>query len=229
MKWFKHESNANMDAKLKRLKLKYGMEGYGLYWYCLELIAQSVDKNNLTFELEHDSEIISSDVQMHFEKVQEMMQYMVHLNLFEGSMGRITCLKMAARCDEYTQKLIKDGGSGGVNSRQTPDELPIKSELIEENRKEYLISSFERFWETYPRRQGKQPALKAWLKLKPNDALTESIVGNIAAKLQAGEWSTDRMEFIPLAATYLNQSRWEDSIISRIGGQPVQQGAPRWK
>ena len=37
MKWFKHDSNANTDAKLKRVRMKYGMQGYGLYWYCLEI------------------------------------------------------------------------------------------------------------------------------------------------------------------------------------------------
>ena len=39
MKWFKHEAAANMDAKLQEVLLDYGLEGYGLYWYCLELIA----------------------------------------------------------------------------------------------------------------------------------------------------------------------------------------------
>ena len=39
MKWIKHDTNANQDAKLKKLRMKYGLEGYGMYWYCLELIA----------------------------------------------------------------------------------------------------------------------------------------------------------------------------------------------
>ena len=42
MKWFKHDSDANQDAKLKKLRLKYGAQGYGIYWYCLELIARNV-------------------------------------------------------------------------------------------------------------------------------------------------------------------------------------------
>ncbi|MEH6451299.1 MAG: Lin1244/Lin1753 domain-containing protein, partial [Oleispira sp.] len=44
MKWIKHDTNANQDAKLKRMRMKYGLEGYGLYWYCLELIAADVDR-----------------------------------------------------------------------------------------------------------------------------------------------------------------------------------------
>ena len=51
MKYFKHDSNANMDSKLKKLRMRYGMQGYGVYWYCLELIAAGVEKHNLNFPL----------------------------------------------------------------------------------------------------------------------------------------------------------------------------------
>ena len=123
MKWFKHETNANQDSKLERVRIKYGMEGYGLYWYCLELIGQSVEAHNLTFELEHDAEIIAARTSIHYERVQEMMAYMIDLGLFESDGAIVTCLKMAIRADEYTQKalrkLTKEGGS--------PDKLLTQS------------------------------------------------------------------------------------------------------
>ena len=80
--------------------MKYGLQGYGLYWYCLELIAQNVDKHNLTFELEHDSEIIAYDTGINYELVQEMMLYMVKLGLFDEIDGKIYCLKMLKRMDQ---------------------------------------------------------------------------------------------------------------------------------
>ena len=135
MKWFKHDANAILDSKLKKLKLKYGMEGYGLYWYCLECIARNIEAHNLSFELEEDSELIAADTGIHYERVEEMMRYMVSLRLFEQSNGIITCLKMATRTDEYTQKLIKENNSL-LLSRQTPDNVGKKSELIEENRRD---------------------------------------------------------------------------------------------
>ncbi len=100
MKWYKHDANANCDAKLRRVRLKYGMEGYGLYWYCLELIAQNVEKHNLSFELEHDAEIIAADTGIHHELVQEMMTFMVDLGLFENKRGIITCMSMLKRLDQ---------------------------------------------------------------------------------------------------------------------------------
>ena len=131
MKWFKHDADANQDAKLRRVRLKYGMEGYGLYWYCLEMIARGVEKHNLSFELEHDSELIAADTGIHRERVEEMMRYMVDLRLFERADGVITCLKMASRTDEYTQSLLKRSGECPESvprvSRQAPETIPTNS------------------------------------------------------------------------------------------------------
>jgi len=125
-----------MDAKLKRVRVKYGMEGYGLYWYCLELIAQTVEKHNLTFELEHDAELIASDTNIHQERVQEMMSDMVKWGLFENTDGIITCLKMATRTDEYTQKLIKHPDNVPTISRQSPDNVRLNRRDRRERKEE---------------------------------------------------------------------------------------------
>lgn len=132
MKWFKHDSNASLDAKLQRLRLKYGMEGYGLYWYCLECVSRNVDTHNLTFELEEDAELIAAATNIHADRVSDMMVFMSDLGLFENTSGQITCLKMATRTDEYTQKLIRTTDNVQRLSRQCPDKVPPNR--IEENR-----------------------------------------------------------------------------------------------
>lgn len=104
MKWFKHDSNAHVDAKLKKVKHKYGIVGYGLYWYCVELIAMSIDRSNISFELEEDAEIIAMEWNLDQLKVQEIMEYMVALKLFENADGRITCFKLAKRLDDTNSK-----------------------------------------------------------------------------------------------------------------------------
>lgn len=136
MKWFKHDSNAHTDAKLEKLRIRYGMEGYGLYWYCLELIVRNVEHDNITFELEHDAEIISRHTGIHQDSVQEMMKHMVDLKLFENTDGRITCLKIAKRLDSSMtsnpelRKLL----------RKYHDSIMTKSDLVmpEEKRREEI-------------------------------------------------------------------------------------------
>ena len=99
MKWFSHESTASRDTKLKKLLMKYGAEGYGLYWYCVEHVCANVDPK-LTFELEHDSEILAHELKIDTLLVEEMMRYMVSVGLFEESNGIVTCLKLAKHLGE---------------------------------------------------------------------------------------------------------------------------------
>lgn len=100
MKWFKHDSNAHRDVKLRKLMMRYGLEGYGLYFYCLERITDKLSTTNLTFRLEDDAEILAHDTGLHIDDVNGMMRFMVELELFEDSQGVITCLKLAKRLDQ---------------------------------------------------------------------------------------------------------------------------------
>lgn len=100
MKWFKHDSDANMDDRLQEVLLDYGLEGYGLYWYCLELITSKINGDNITFELKHDSRIIARNTGCSVQKVEEMMKFLIRLGLFENTEGKITCLKLAKRLDK---------------------------------------------------------------------------------------------------------------------------------
>jgi hypothetical protein len=83
-----------------------------------------VDKNNLTFELEHDARIIARQGGTSVQKVEEMMTRFIELGLFENSQGRITCLKLSNLADEYTTKLTR--------KLKTPDSVRTKSALTEE-------------------------------------------------------------------------------------------------
>ena len=97
MDWFKHDSNANLDEKLQEVLLDYGLEGYGLYWNCIELIVGKTNTDNITFELKHDARIIARNTGSTPQKVEEMMKRFVTLGLFENTDGKITCLKVAKR------------------------------------------------------------------------------------------------------------------------------------
>ncbi len=100
MKWIKHDTDANQDAKLQNVLLDYGLEGYGLYWYCLELIGSKVDKDNINFDLEHDARIIARNTGSTPTRVEEMMRYFVDQHLFESTDNVITCLAIAKRLDK---------------------------------------------------------------------------------------------------------------------------------
>lgn len=114
MKWFKHDSDANRDEKLQNVLLDYGLEGYGLYWYCLELITYDVDQHNLTFDLRHDARIIARNVGSTEKRVEEMMKYFIEIGLFECSQGHVTCLKLLKRLDQSMTS--KSGYRAAINA-----------------------------------------------------------------------------------------------------------------
>ena len=129
-----------MDAKLQEILLDYGLEGYGLYWYCLELIANNVEPEKLTFELEHDSRIIARNTGSTVQKVQEMMSKFVELGLFENTSGVITCLKLAKVSDDYTAKLVRMNPPETLDLpsvRETPtnsEKDPLDKNRLDKNR-----------------------------------------------------------------------------------------------
>jgi len=106
MQWFKHDSGATQDAKVKKLIIKYGAVGYAVYFHCLELIAADISESNLTFELEHDAEIVAYDLHIQGtadksgqEIVEEIMRYIVDLGLFRESNGHIFCFRLLKQLD----------------------------------------------------------------------------------------------------------------------------------
>ncbi|MGI9570457.1 MAG: Lin1244/Lin1753 domain-containing protein [Desulfobulbia bacterium] len=94
MKWFQHQSKAHTDAKLQKVLIRYGFEGYGLYWYCIESICQNLEPR-LTFELEEDSEILAHIGKMDSRVVEEIMLYMVNIGLFTEADGVVVCRTIA--------------------------------------------------------------------------------------------------------------------------------------
>lgn len=77
------------------------------------------------------------------------------------------------------------------------------------------LSLFHRFYEAYPLHKGKQPAIKAFTRLNPQNGTLETILTALEAqKAQrsrmkaAGQWCPEW----PHPATWLNERRWEDEV-----------------
>ena len=71
---------------------------------------------------------------------------------------------------------------------------------------------FNAFWKEYPKKVSKVAAIKAWKKLKPDDALYDTIMSALEKWKMTEEWRRDGGQYIPHPATWLNGRRWEDEI-----------------
>lgn len=79
------------------------------------------------------------------------------------------------------------------------------------------LPGFVGFYAAYPRKIGREAALKAWIKLAPDEALQATILGALAAQKPHLD-KREKGRFIPHASTWLNNARWEDEI---PGGKPA--------
>lgn len=70
-------------------------------------------------------------------------------------------------------------------------------------------AEFAEFWSAYPTKVGKQPARKAFDKVK---VPVKTLVDAIERQKCSSQWSKDGGQYIPNPATWLNQQRWEDVL-----------------
>lgn len=70
-----------------------------------------------------------------------------------------------------------------------------------------LDDGFAQFWKHYPKKVGKDKALTAWKKKKPN---VIDVIKSLAWQIKCEQWTKDNGQFIPNPATYLNDGRWQD-------------------
>lgn len=88
-----------------------------------------------------------------------------------------------------------------------PNETKINpnQELITINHKPNITNTeFDKFWSEYPKKVGKDAALKAWNKANPD---IFQVLDALQWQRESSQW---RSGYIPNPATYLNQGRFKD-------------------
>jgi uncharacterized protein YdaU (DUF1376 family) len=79
-------------------------------------------------------------------------------------------------------------------------------------RADALDNGFDEFWNYYPKKVGKDKALVAWNKKKPN---VDECIKALTWQKETDQWQKN---IIPNPATYINEGRWQD--------EPVMTGVP---
>lgn len=97
-----------------------------------------------------------------------------------------------------------------VNENGNENEIEERETRTRPNGAKGSATGFDRFWSAYPRRVGKQDALKAWGQLNPDDALVDLIVAGLERWKACDLWTKDGGSFICYPATFLRGRRWEE-------------------
>lgn len=67
--YFSHDSNARNDEKILAVRMKFGMEGYGIYFAILERLRDSADYMSI-----RDYNVIAFDFRVSAEKVKSIVE-----------------------------------------------------------------------------------------------------------------------------------------------------------
>jgi hypothetical protein len=75
-----------------------------------------------------------------------------------------------------------------------------------------LEISFKTFWDLYPRHEARKVAWTRWKKLNISASELSLILGALEKFKRTKQWKDNGGQFIPHAATWLNQERWKDDL-----------------
>ena len=130
MKWFKHLTESHTNFKHRKIILEYGMESYGVYWICVELVGQQGKKFYIKAEEDWKSALIDI-TKLTWEKLEKYLISFSKVNLICPKAlknGDLAIPKMKDYADEYSVRI----------SRQYPDDVGVDKIRIEQIRTEYI-------------------------------------------------------------------------------------------
>jgi hypothetical protein len=120
---------------------------------------------------------------------------------------------------------LKGGGNPALKKEESIIQIPdtishipeakggLKVPYIGKRVKETVYpDDFIVFWDSYPRKAGKQEAFKSWIKSGNKPAIAD-ILQAIESQKKSDQWRKDNGQFIPHPATWINQGRWDDKPV----------------
>lgn len=124
--------------------------------------------------------------------------------------------KKAANARWGNEKKRKERRGKGEEKRR---EEQAQSSIASSNAQ---ASSFEEFWQSYPRRVGKADAERAFDKHDCAKLLPQILTAIRKCKISA-DWTKDAGQFIPHPATWLNRRGWDDELLPARNGNSIRE------
>lgn len=210
MKWFKHDADASNDTRIKKLKNKFGMEGYGIYFNTLEIIARKMEDNIKDFGFipeDWDEESLELEFGKDTNTIRTMFDYMCEIGLFKKIDGRIYNSKIQSRCDDYTSRILRNKAQNEKCPnivRTMSDKVSLDKNRIDKIREDKI--HFDIFWNAYQKKIDRPKCEKKWknLTLAEQTAIMEYIPKYLA--------TIKDKQFQRHPATFLNNRSWENEI-----------------
>lgn len=152
--YFSHDSNARSDENILRLRVKYGWEGYGLYWAIVEILRESSDGRYCI------KNIPSLNIALNTEKYPENFLHNFINDCIEFELFTLKADKFYSNRLLRTIARFKEISSiRSANAKQKQSKGGAKSDRKGKKIKEKETKQpFEDVWEKYPKKDGRKAA-----------------------------------------------------------------------
>ena len=133
--YFSHDYNARSDGKIKKLIVKHGFAGYGLYWAIVEDLYQNANA------LQTDYDCIAYDMRTDAKTVKSIIEDFELFEIQDGYFGSLSIQRRIEERDAKSQKARESAffrwnkNKTDANAMQTHSEgNAIKDSIIKDNK-----------------------------------------------------------------------------------------------
>jgi hypothetical protein len=207
--YFSHDYNCRTDEKIKKLLMKHGMTGYGIYWSIIEDLynnanALQTDSERIAYELRTDESIVKSVLND------------FNLFVFDGNIFKsLSVEKRLEKRNEISTTATKAANKRWEKYRRNTDAMQPHSEsnapAMQRKGKENKVNinsvySFTDFWDDYAKKVDSKKCEDKFYKL------SEDEIAKIKIHIPKYIASTPDIKFRKNPLTYLNGKCWIDEV-----------------
>ena len=131
---------------------------------------------------------------------------------FRLRMSERDVVKVLASLSHFLQPLTKAAvqvASTALAPRYTETETETERETETE-------TDFDRFWDVYPRKVGKEKARQSWRETAKIRPPIDRVISAVQRAISSEQWLKDNGQYIPHPTTWLNQGRWDDQPMTVV-------------
>lgn len=121
MKWIRHQSDSYTNLKHQQVIAQFGVEGYGLYWICLELVCQQGTHFRIKADRNWKS-VLAYITRAEPKKIDAALVFFASISLIDKKaleMGDLYLPKMKDYLDSYTARVQRVYEQGTNKVRQS--------------------------------------------------------------------------------------------------------------
>lgn len=163
MKWFKHDSKAHNDEKLREAIHEFGPEAYAVYFITMELVSEKVDHRKDP-RISISDRVLREKLRISHQKVTKILSFfdqnsMIFSN-FDGKNWEINCPNLLKRLDNWTSNLQVTDKQVSLEVRSKKENEEVRSENQKQIELVNSVENAESSPEPYPKNSDKNENLK---------------------------------------------------------------------